>query len=56
MKQWIIFYGCQSVELTGIVEGLDPIQVFIHFVLDPFQFGPCHASIYQGLGCLLYKQ
>lgn len=44
-----------SGELTSIVEGLDAIQVFIHFVLDRLQFGPCHASIYQGLGCLLLQ-
>lgn len=42
-----------SGELTCIVEGLDPIQVLIYFVLDSLQFGPCHASIYQSLGCLL---
>lgn len=42
-------------ELTCIVEGLNPIQVFIHFLLDPVQFGPCHASINEGLSCLLWK-
>lgn len=42
-----------SGELTSIVEGLDPIQVLIHLVLDSLQFGPRHASIDQGLGCLL---
>lgn len=40
-------------EHTSVVEGLNPIQVLVHLVLDSVQFGPRHASIDQGLGCLL---
>lgn len=38
------------------MEGLDPVQVFVHFVLDSLQFGPCHAGIDKGLGCFLQQR
>lgn len=43
-------------EHTSIVEGLNTIQVLIHLVLDSVQFGPCHASIDEGLSCLLTQK
>lgn len=43
-------------EHTSIVEGLNPVQVLIHLVLDSVQFGPCHACIDQGLSCLLTQK
>lgn len=41
---------------TSIVEGLNPIQVLVHLVLDSVQFGPRHTSIDQGLSCLLTQK
>lgn len=38
---------------TSIVKSLNTIQVLIHLLLDSVQLGPCHASIDQGLSCLL---
>lgn len=45
-----------SSEHTSIVEGLNTIQVLVHLVLDSVQLGPRHASIDQGLSCLLAQK